>query len=129
MSEKLSALNHPQKNPGRFKHSAKWDRCVRDVKARGGVRDPYAICSASVKSPARKKNRRTLPGGGWVVTAIKKRGGARYYYAGGARLATERKEAIVFPSVIHAETVKHSILSDFPTKLTGAYLWQALPAT
>ena len=108
------------KNPRR-RHSKKWDDCVRDVKASGSAVDPYAVCTASLKRK-RKKN----PRGAWVIVATRKRGG-RYYYAGGARLASELKEAIVFPSVIHAETVKHVILSDFPRVLTKNFHWLAQP--
>ena len=34
-------------NPRRI-HTAKWDRCVRQVKARGGVSSPAAVCTASL---------------------------------------------------------------------------------
>lgn len=34
--------------PGRGKHSDKWDKCVKDVKKKGGAADPYAVCTTSV---------------------------------------------------------------------------------
>ena len=38
---------------------AKLDRCVRKVRARGGVKNPYAVCSASVgKKRGKRKKRR-----------------------------------------------------------------------
>ena len=38
---------------------AKFDRCVRDVKRRGGARNPYAVCNAALrkdKDMPRKKH-------------------------------------------------------------------------
>jgi hypothetical protein len=40
-----------KKNPGRKHHSAKWRRCVRKVKKRGGAASPYAVCTKAVKNP------------------------------------------------------------------------------
>lgn len=38
-----------EKNPGpRSVHTAKWDRCVKAVKARGGAYDPYAVCTSQL---------------------------------------------------------------------------------
>jgi len=34
--------------PGKGHHSAKWDRCVNDVKKKGSSVDPYAVCTTSV---------------------------------------------------------------------------------
>lgn len=145
------------KNPRR--HSAKWDRCVRDVRRRGGATVPEAVCTAALKrrkNPVRdpqhkklvkelsahfakdeaamkrqdKRPRRKNPGswGRYYLSATKRRNGARYYYAGGARLASETHQAIVFPSFIHATRVKEDILSTFPRTLTKAFLWQVVPA-
>lgn len=69
----------------------------------------------------------STPRGRWVITATRKKNGERMYYAGGARLTQEDKEAITFPSVIHADEVKKTILADFPSKLTKNFLWQAWP--
>lgn len=84
------------------------------------------------KNPRRKRNSRAVnrPGGyhaKWTLTATKKTGG-RFYYAGGARLTTDLKDAIRFPSVIHATQVKDIILKDFPRSLTKNYLWLPSPA-
>ena len=100
-----------EKNPRRKRHSAKWDRCVRKVKKRGGAVDPYAVCTARVKNPQQ-----------WVLTATKARGGV-YYYAGGARLTSELPFAMKFTSETAAARVKKMILHDFPTQLTRAYTW------
>lgn len=73
---------------------------------------------------SRRANRVTHTRGHWVITADKIKGG-RFYYAGGARLTSETKDALVFPSFIHAFNVKNQILSDFPKMLTKHYHWQA----
>ena len=41
---------------------AKFDRCVREVKAKGGAYDPYAVCTAAgARNKGRKKARRNPP--------------------------------------------------------------------
>ena len=35
--------------------SDKWDSCVKDVKKKGLVGSPYAVCTAAVGAPAKKK--------------------------------------------------------------------------
>ena len=41
--------------PGKeSKHTKKWDRCVKKVKAKGNT-NPYAICSASIEDGGVKK--------------------------------------------------------------------------
>jgi len=42
-------------------HTAKFDRCVKDVEKEGGVDNPYAICQASIGASAIKKDHRTKP--------------------------------------------------------------------
>jgi len=42
-------------------HTAKFDRCVADVKKRGGVDNAYAICQDSLGADAIKKSHRTKP--------------------------------------------------------------------
>jgi hypothetical protein len=42
-------------------HTAKFDRCVKDVEEKGGVDNPYAICQASIGAGAIKKDHRTKP--------------------------------------------------------------------
>lgn len=34
--------------PGQGKHSDKWDRCVQQLKDKGGVYNPYGVCTSSV---------------------------------------------------------------------------------
>lgn len=41
----------------RAKHSAKWDRCVRDVRRKGTSVDPQAVCTAALREMSyRRKN-------------------------------------------------------------------------
>jgi len=42
-------------------HTAKFDRCVKDVDKEGKVDNPYAICQASIGADAIKKDHRTKP--------------------------------------------------------------------
>jgi hypothetical protein len=45
----LMKLEMRESNPGRRSiHSAKWDRCVKDVKRKGTAVDPYAVCTAAL---------------------------------------------------------------------------------
>lgn len=54
--EKVNAKLKPKEDaaaqdiskPGAGTHSDKWDRCVADVRARGGVDSPEAVCTASL---------------------------------------------------------------------------------
>ena len=45
-------LRPRQSNPGRRKHSAKWDRCVVDVRRKGGAAVPEAVCTKVLGSRA-----------------------------------------------------------------------------
>lgn len=36
--------------PGKGKHSDKWDRCVKDVKAKGSAANAYAVCTSSTEA-------------------------------------------------------------------------------
>lgn len=49
-------------------HTAKFDRCVKDVEEEGGVDNPYAICQASIGAGAIKKDHRTKPEDEYVRT-------------------------------------------------------------
>ena len=42
-------------------HTAKFDRCVKDVEKEDKVDNPYAICQASIGADAIKKDHRTKP--------------------------------------------------------------------
>lgn len=47
---------------------AKLERCVKKVKAKGGTRDPWAVCVAALEMKRKK-------GGGW--TKGRKKGGKK----------------------------------------------------
>lgn len=53
-----------QRNPSRRSiHTAKWDRCVKDVSARGGAKSAAAVCTARIgyKGSVKKGHRRRNP--------------------------------------------------------------------
>jgi hypothetical protein len=72
---------------GRRRHSAKWDRCVREVAKRGGAADPAAVCTAAVPNP-RKRRRHANPR---VRSTAKMPPGLRKYWR--ARNAKSRRLA------------------------------------
>lgn len=49
-TEFYKSMKDRLEKPGAGTHSEKWDRCVRDVKASGSASDPYAVCTAMLKS-------------------------------------------------------------------------------
>lgn len=61
---KKSSKNRESNPSRRSVHTAKFDRCVEDVKARGGAYDPYAVCTASLGEAGsiRKGHRQRNPG-------------------------------------------------------------------
>jgi len=44
-----------ESNPGPRRHSAKWDRCVKDVKRKGSAVSPYAVCTSRVGNPSPRR--------------------------------------------------------------------------
>lgn len=64
---------HRQRNPGPARHSAAWDRCVRDVKRKGSAVSPYAVCTASLQELSfRGKNPVRDPAHRKLVSQLKK---------------------------------------------------------
>jgi hypothetical protein len=49
-------------------HTAKFDRCVKDVEEKGGVDNPYAICQASIGAGAIKPRHQDKPKDEYVRT-------------------------------------------------------------
>lgn len=47
--------------PGRNRHTAKFDRCVRDVKRSGGAVNPYAVCTRALGKGVRHGGRYNNP--------------------------------------------------------------------
>lgn len=37
----------------------KFDRCVRKVRAKGGAKNPYAVCHASMKKKRKRRKKKT----------------------------------------------------------------------
>ena len=94
--EKLVAR---RRNPGsRSIHTKKFDRCVSQVKRRGGGYNSYAVCAASLgeRKSIKKKHRRTNPLAGFNLVA---KNGARRAYFNGDEFVTSKAEARIFPSV------------------------------
>jgi ribosomal protein L35 len=59
-----------ESNPGRKHiHTAKFERCVRDVSKLGTAKDPYAVCTAGIgyKGSLKAGHRRRNPARGWKV--------------------------------------------------------------
>lgn len=50
----LKAYKSLVEKPGNAEHSAKWDRCVEEVKRKGGSDNAYAVCTAMLGSGAFK---------------------------------------------------------------------------
>lgn len=45
----------PYETKRRKVHTAKWDRCVTDVKRKKTVRNPYAVCTKSMGKESFRK--------------------------------------------------------------------------
>lgn len=51
----------PRKNPARSRIAKKFERCVKDVKKRGGAYSPYATCTSSMyKKYGKRKTKKAL---------------------------------------------------------------------
>jgi hypothetical protein len=95
-----------RRNPGRRSvHTAKWDRCVKDVRRKGGAANPDAVCTAtlgergSIKKAHRrnpKRKRRTNPTSNWIITAHRS-GGEELHYTG-TKLTSAPTPAVMFPT-------------------------------
>lgn len=56
-----AALRRLTKNPGRRKHTSKWDHCVEQVRRSGRVSSAEAVCTASLGRGAYVKGRASNP--------------------------------------------------------------------
>jgi hypothetical protein len=45
-------VHAPVSNPGRTRHSLKWDHCVAEVRSKGSAKSPEAVCTKSLGSRA-----------------------------------------------------------------------------
>lgn len=112
------------RNPGpRSVHTAKWDRCVKEVRKRGTAADPYAVCTAAMGELAvRKPHRRTanpLP----KVTAVRRifyavtatKGREKLYLKRSGKLTRAASGAARFSSVNEAIEHAKAHLKKYPT--------------
>ena len=112
-----------QSNPGPHSvHTKAWDRCVKEVKARGTATDPYAVCTAAMGEMAiRKPHRRTanpLP----KVTAVRRifyavtatKGREKLYLKRSGKLTRSASNAARFHSVNDAIAHAKAHLKRYP---------------
>lgn len=57
---KLSEKGQKVEKPGTSIHTAKWDKCVADLKDKGNVDSPYAVCTAQLGEESFKSEFRGL---------------------------------------------------------------------
>lgn len=132
-SEKRDRKSNPSR---RSIHTTKWDRCVKDVSARGGCSEPSPARAGSsvrdrvrrlrrhtdhiLKSHRRNRRRRRAASGQWVILARKPGKPAQVYH--GDRFVSELKRApgaVRFPSVGLAAQFARHLKRIFPSKLKG----------
>lgn len=104
-------INVREQNPGRkFVHTAKWDRCVREVRKRGTAADPYAVCTAAMGEMAvRPSHRRANPLP--KLTSVRaiyyavsaKRGNEKFYLKRNGKLTRKESDAARFTTVGEAQ--------------------------
>lgn len=121
----------------RKKHSAKWDRCVREVRRRGGAVNPDAVCTGSLGrksyagNPRRRRRafahakrrysvrrRRTNPVQFKEYLIAARRGTSELYYGGGAKMV-RRAKARTFTSKRDAEAMAWVLKDAYGKALAG----------
>ncbi|MGH8401829.1 MAG: hypothetical protein ACRESO_00280 [Gammaproteobacteria bacterium] len=92
-SEELADMAKVHKNPHSI-HTAKFDKCVRDVRAKGSAYNPYAVCMSSLgeREAVRAGHRRKNPHIVYVICAENIKTGQLAYFTGHS-IDTERKKA------------------------------------
>jgi hypothetical protein len=117
LARNLPAMLGPRgkryRNPGRRKHSAKWDRCVAEVARSGTAADPYAVCQAEL---GRRKRRRN-PGGPRMYQLVAIKGTHRLVYVGGNKFA-KRGPAVTFATEEAARATGRLLETQFPVLQT-----------
>jgi len=129
LDEKLGLLAEPQKNRRR-RRSRKWDRCVAEVSARGGVRSAAAICTAALKR--RKRNRRYRrssasvipPNRDYFTLVARKAGGHSLTYLGGNKFGRHGKP-VLFRSKAGAAVKARALAAAYP--ILAGYTFYAKP--
>lgn len=99
-----------KRNPSRRSiHTAKWDRCVKDVSARGGAKSAAAVCTAtigyrgSVRKGHRRRGRNPLPAVRKVYYIIcAHKGAENYYLARSGKLTRSQSSAARFATAAAA---------------------------
>jgi len=99
----------------RRKHTAKWDRCVGDVKRRGTAVDPAAVCTAALSRRRRNPRQVALYAQGKGTPVLK--------YVGGIKFA-RRGKPVRFENGAHAWNVARQLRAQFPV-LRKYRLWAA----
>jgi hypothetical protein len=104
---KLHSTRARELNPSRRSiHTAKWDRCVKDVREKGGAANPDAVCTAmlgergSIKKSHRRnpnRKRRSNPTSNWIITA-RRSGGAELTFTGDKLTSAPSAEPVKFPT-------------------------------
>lgn len=100
------------KNPGRKRHSAKFDRCVKKVQKRRGKkpRNAYAVCTKTVKNP------------GWYIHVQRDRGPVMMW--NGRSFNNQKGEKPVpFHSAESAMSKARYLLGKFHRALSSYKIW------
>lgn len=101
--------NEYNENPGKRRHSKKFDRCVRKLKRSRRVSNAYAVCTATFE---RKRIRRKNAKGVVICVYIAHK---YYYYTKGNILSTNQATAKRFGTVRAAAAVARHISRAVPT--------------
>lgn len=114
----VTRRSNPRRRPR--VHTAKWDRCVVEVKRRGGAASPQAVCTARLGERGsivkRHRRRRTNPRPRLhMIVAVK--GGRRLKYTGNKFARVGR--ATLFPSARDARSVAYWLEILFARELKG----------
>ena len=115
---------HPRShNPGRKKvHTAKWDRCVKDVRKKGTAVDPYAVCTAAMGELAIRKPYRRAANPLPKLTSVRKiyyavtarKGHETLYLKRNGKLTRKASDAARFQTVKEAEGRARAHLHRYP---------------
>lgn len=111
------------KNPSPKRHTAKWDRCVRDVKKRGTAVSPEAVCTAALAEMRKRGGRRTdrnpLP----KLTSVSRvyyivcasKGAQKYCLTRRGKLTHAQSSAARFRTVAEAHARARAHLTRYPS--------------
>lgn len=112
-----------EKNPGPHSvHTKAWDRCVKEVKAKGTATDPYAVCTAAMGEMAIRKPHRRAANPLPKVTSVRRifyavtasRGHEHLYLKRNGKLTRNAADAARFNSVNEATAKANAHLRRYP---------------